>query len=215
VVTVSLTSAALACCHRRPTIARYNGPARFIPACRCRRSAAPCVVIKPEAAERGLGALHSSTQKLVFPARELSTNRLDSKGRPQGENWLATVSNCAKNAALLQELSRQRSGRHPSQGSNRAESNPIAWADESIFEAVDILWLGSESVGESAIYARCLKAVDGRGRAPPGVAAGIYDSCVLRPHNPLCKVHLLQRSAAKSFSNVSASYASRMGMEQC
>lgn len=80
---------------------------------------------------------------------------------------------------------------------------------------MDILWPGSESVGESAIYPDSVKAVDGVRAAPPAVDPGIYDSSVLRPPDPLCKVNSLRRLALKSSINVLASYASRMGIEQC
>jgi len=49
---------------------------------------------------------------------------------------------------------------------------------------VDSLWFDTESVGESAIYRDSRKAVDGSGSAPPGVDAGIYDSCLLRAARP-------------------------------
>jgi hypothetical protein len=59
---------------------------------------------------------------------------------------------------------------------------------------VDSLWRYSESVGESAIYPGPLKAVDRAriGRRAPGLRG--FDSSVLHPPDPLCKVNSLQRS---------------------
>ena len=128
--------------------------------------------------------------------RKLSTRALDSCADQQGETPAKVIQNRAEKAALLQQLSRQRSARHFKGRANPAESLLPDAPIVRILQAVDILWPRSESAGESAIYQASPKAVDGVAGSRPGVAAGIYDSSVLHAPPPLCKVNSLRRPAA-------------------